>query len=80
MKSTELEIRAAPEDIEQYIDGHISQLARCVSTDPRLQLEIKAAIVESVQGMYVIHPLLHGLNDRAYSFQGSSLPNFILTR
>jgi hypothetical protein len=79
-KSTELEIRAAPEDIEQYIDGHISQLARCVSTDPRLQLEIKAAIVESVQGMYVIHPLLHGLNDRAYSVQGSSLPNFILTR
>lgn len=46
-----LEIRASPEDIHRYIDGHISQLPSFVARNPQLQEEVKNRIVNTVDGM-----------------------------
>ncbi|KAA8573430.1 hypothetical protein EYC84_005016 [Monilinia fructicola] len=51
--STWLEIRASDEDVERYLDGHMSQISRYVSEKPDLQGEIKTAIINAVDGMYV---------------------------
>lgn len=48
-----VEIRASPEDVRRYVDGHISQLSSFVSRSPELQTEIKDGIVKVVDGMYV---------------------------
>jgi hypothetical protein len=50
-----LEIRASNEDVEQYLDGHISQLPAFVSRNNDLQKEIKTEIGKAVDGMYVFH-------------------------
>jgi hypothetical protein len=48
-----LEIRASDHDVRRYLDGHMSQLPRCVLRSLELQDEIKAEIVKAVDGMYV---------------------------
>ena len=48
-----LEIRASDHDVRRYLDGHMSQLPRCVLRNSELQSEIKAEIVKAVNGMYV---------------------------
>ena len=50
--SVSLEIRARPEDVRRYVDGHISHLPSFVGRNPNLQEEIKIEIVKAVDGMY----------------------------
>jgi len=47
----ELEIRAADEDVERYIEGQISRLPSCVSRKADLHDEIKTGIIQAVDGM-----------------------------
>lgn len=49
-----LEIRASPEDVRTYIDGHISHLPSFVGRSPDLQEEIKAEIIKAVDGMFLL--------------------------
>ena len=49
--NTSLEIRANDEDVRRYLGGHMSQLRPFVSRKPDLQEEIKAEIVQAVNGM-----------------------------
>jgi Cdc6-like AAA superfamily ATPase len=51
-RSTRLEIRAS-EDLQRYLDGHISKLPSFVSRNADLQKEVKTAIVKAVGGMWV---------------------------
>jgi len=48
-----LDIRASNEDVQRYLDGHMSQLPRCVLRSSELQEEIKDEIIKAVDGMYV---------------------------
>jgi Cdc6-like AAA superfamily ATPase len=52
-ESIRLEIKANDQDIQRYLDGHISQLPACVLYRTELQNEIKAEIIKTVDGMYV---------------------------
>jgi Cdc6-like AAA superfamily ATPase len=51
--SISLEIRASDEDVQKYLNGHMSRLPSCVSRNPGLQEQIKAEIIKAVNGMYV---------------------------
>ncbi|KFY03097.1 hypothetical protein O988_01710 [Pseudogymnoascus sp. VKM F-3808] len=55
--SMRLEIRASDHDVQRYLDGHMSELSTCVLRNSELQGEIKAAIVQAVNGMYVTSSL-----------------------
>lgn len=55
--SMRLEIRASDHDVQRYLDGHMSQLPRCVLRNSELQGDIKAEIVKAVDGMYVTSSL-----------------------
>ena len=46
-----IDVRASPEDIRRYVEGHISDLPNCVRTNLRLQKTIASAIVDVVEGM-----------------------------
>ena len=48
-----LEIRASDEDVQRYLDSHMFQLPSFVSNNLDLKEEIKTAIVNAVDGMYV---------------------------
>ena len=50
--SVSLEIRAS-EDVQRYLDGHMSQLPSCVSRSSDLQEQIKTEIIKAVDGMYI---------------------------
>lgn len=50
---TTLEIRASPEDVQRYVDGHISRLPSFVGRNQQLVEEVATAIVKAVDGMYV---------------------------
>jgi hypothetical protein len=56
--SMRLEIRASNQDIQIYLDGHISQLPRCVRRSAELRDEIKAEIIKAVDGMCVTSYIL----------------------
>jgi len=47
-----LEIRASDEDVQRYLDGHMSRLPLCVSKSCALQEDIKTKIIKAVDGMY----------------------------
>jgi hypothetical protein len=49
------EIIASEEDVQRYLDGHMSQLPTFVSSRPKLQEEIKIEISRAVEGMYVLY-------------------------
>ena len=49
-----LEIRANKKDIENYLEAHMRHLSSFDDWDQQLQDEIKVAIAEAVDGMYVI--------------------------
>jgi hypothetical protein len=57
-ESIRLEIRASNQDVQRYLDGHMSQLPGCVLRSSELQNEIKAEIVKAVDGMYVTSYIL----------------------
>jgi Cdc6-like AAA superfamily ATPase len=60
--STRLEIRASDDDLRRYLDGHISRLPSFVSRSPDLQNEVKTAIINVVDGMYVLSMLPKWIN------------------
>ena len=51
--SMQLEIWASDHDVQRYLEGHMSQLPRCVLRSSELQDEIKAEVKKAVDGMYV---------------------------
>jgi hypothetical protein len=51
--SLSLEVRAIDEDVERWMDGHMSQLPSFVRGNQDLQQEIKTEIVKAIDGMYV---------------------------
>ncbi|OBT84941.1 hypothetical protein VE02_06622 [Pseudogymnoascus sp. 03VT05] len=55
--SMRLEIRATDQDVRRYVDGHMSQLPRCVQRSTELQSEVKMEIVKSVNGMILLAQL-----------------------
>lgn len=52
-ESLTLEIRAANEDVDRYLKGHMFKLPKFVNESPELQEEIKTSILNSVDGMYI---------------------------
>ncbi|KAF4631670.1 hypothetical protein G7Y89_g6454 [Cudoniella acicularis] len=52
-----LEIRASNQDVQRYLDSHMSQLPGCTLRSPELQDEIKAEIVKAVDGMFLLAQL-----------------------
>jgi Cdc6-like AAA superfamily ATPase len=52
-ESISLEIRASSEDVQRYLDGHMSQLPAFVLRSRDLQEEIRTTITKAVDGMYV---------------------------
>jgi hypothetical protein len=61
-----LEIRANNEDVQRYLDGHMSRLPSFVSRSSDLKEEIKSEIIKAVDGMYVSSTLKwrYQVNDR----------------
>ena len=49
-----LEIRASDEDIRRYAQGHIHDLAQCVSKNPKLQAIIVDSMVAVADGMFLL--------------------------
>ncbi|KAL7924627.1 ankyrin repeat-containing domain protein, partial [Trichoderma austrokoningii] len=59
------DILASTEDVRLYLDGHMSDLPRCVEKKPDLQEEIKAEIASAVEGMFLLAQLyLDSLKDK----------------
>jgi ankyrin repeat protein len=56
-RSAQLEIRASDEDLQRYLDGHMLRLPSFVSRSPDLQKEVKIAIINAANGMYVLSVL-----------------------
>jgi Cdc6-like AAA superfamily ATPase len=52
-ESISLEIRASSEDVQRYLDGHMSQLPVFVLRSLDLQEEIRTTITKAVDGMYM---------------------------
>ncbi|KAF5005581.1 hypothetical protein FDECE_7988 [Fusarium decemcellulare] len=52
-----LEIRATPEDVRNYIQNHITQLPSFVRRSPVLQEEVIKAILDAVDGMFLLAQL-----------------------
>ncbi|CAF3539468.1 unnamed protein product, partial [Fusarium graminearum] len=52
--SLSIEIRASPDDVARYLEGHIEQLPSFIQHDRQLQEEITTGISEAVDGMYVL--------------------------
>jgi hypothetical protein len=48
-----IEIRASGEDVQRYLDGHMSQLPPFILRNPDFQEEIQIEIIKAVNGMYV---------------------------
>ncbi|KAG4256535.1 hypothetical protein FPRO03_14024 [Fusarium proliferatum] len=56
-----IEIRASPDDVARYLEGHIEQLPSFVQQDRQLQEEITTGISEAVDGMFLLAQLYLGL-------------------
>ncbi|CZS86115.1 unnamed protein product [Fusarium graminearum] len=59
--SLSIEIRASPDDVARYLEGHIEQLPSFVQHDRQLQEEITTGISEAVDGMFLLAQLYLGL-------------------
>lgn len=55
-----LEILASNEDIQIYLNGHMSQLPNFVLSKPKLQEEIATEIIKAVKGMFLLAQLYLG--------------------
>lgn len=63
-----MDVRASPEDIRRYVEGHTSDLPKCVRENLGLQEDIATAIVESVEGMFLLAQLhIDSLKDKTSS-------------
>lgn len=56
-RASSLEISANKEDVDMYIDGHMSHLPGFVLRSPELCTMVKTEIAQAVEGMYVISVL-----------------------
>ncbi|KAF4470193.1 Transient receptor potential channel pyrexia [Fusarium albosuccineum] len=56
-KAMSLEIRATQHDVRRYLDDRMKRLPTFVQNRPELQEEVKARILESVQGMFLLAQL-----------------------
>jgi Cdc6-like AAA superfamily ATPase len=61
-RSTRLEIRASDNDLQRYLDGHMSRLPSFALRSPDLQNEVKTAIINAVDGMYVLSKWIKPVN------------------
>ncbi|KAL4890101.1 hypothetical protein BDV59DRAFT_195221 [Aspergillus ambiguus] len=60
-----LEIRARDEDVQIYLEEHMSLLPSFVLRNPNIQNELKAAILKAVDGMFLLAKLhLDSLQDK----------------
>ncbi|KAJ4182613.1 hypothetical protein NW759_017119 [Fusarium solani] len=59
--SLSIEIRASPDDVARYLEGHIGQLPSFVRQDRQLQEEITTGISEAADGMFLFAQLYLGL-------------------
>ncbi|KAJ4041185.1 hypothetical protein NW753_010593 [Fusarium oxysporum] len=59
--SLSIEIRASPDDVARYLEGHIEKLPSFVQHDRQLQEEITMGISEAVDGMFLLAQLYLGL-------------------
>ena len=50
-RSMSPEIRACEEDVQRYLEGHMSKLPTFVGRSPSLQGEIKTGVIKPVDGM-----------------------------
>lgn len=48
-----VEIRASTDDVQKYLDNHMTRLSSCVLQNLALQEAVKAEIIKAVDGMYV---------------------------
>ncbi|KAF4451437.1 hypothetical protein F53441_5605, partial [Fusarium austroafricanum] len=55
--SLSIEIRASPDDVARYLEGHIEQLPSFVRQDRQLQEEITTGISEAIDGMFLLAQL-----------------------
>ncbi|KAF6219464.1 hypothetical protein HO133_003931 [Letharia lupina] len=63
-----MDVRASPEDIRRYVEGHTSDLPKCVRESTGLQEAIATAIVDSVEGMFLLAQLhMDSLKDKTSS-------------
>lgn len=53
-RSRLLEIRANDDDLQRYLDGHMFKLPSFVSRNADLRNEVKTAIINAVDGMYIL--------------------------
>jgi Cdc6-like AAA superfamily ATPase len=51
-RSVQLEVCASDDDLQRYLDGHMTKLPSFVSRNADLQNEVKIAIINAVDGMY----------------------------
>ncbi|KAL7971405.1 hypothetical protein HDV63DRAFT_322680 [Trichoderma sp. SZMC 28014] len=72
------EILATGKDVHTYLDGHMSDLPKCVLKNPDVQEKIKAEIASAVEGMFLLAQLyLDSLKDKTSIKQiKSSLEQF----
>jgi len=56
-RGARLEIRASDDDLQRYLDGHMLRLPSFVSRNADLQKKVKTAIINAVDGMYVLSML-----------------------
>ncbi|KAH8588258.1 ankyrin repeat protein, partial [Bisporella sp. PMI_857] len=52
-----LEIRANEQDVQRYLDGHLSLLPKFVRDNPELKNEVKRDIIKAVDGMFLLAQL-----------------------
>ncbi|KAI0542485.1 hypothetical protein GGR58DRAFT_252203 [Xylaria digitata] len=63
--TTNLEIQACRQDIEAYIEGNLVELPSFVQRNKNLQIDIKNAISEAVDGMFLLAQIyLRSLDDK----------------
>ncbi|EXK78267.1 hypothetical protein FOQG_17045 [Fusarium oxysporum f. sp. raphani 54005] len=55
--SLSIEIRASPDDVARYLEGHMGQLPSFVRQDRQLQEEITMGILEAIDGMFLLAQL-----------------------
>lgn len=76
-QSMSLEIRATPEDVRRYLDGHMLELPDFVCRNADLQEELKNTIIQRVDGMHVPPKTKADPSSTANTLLGSYLRRFI---
>ncbi|KAI9757033.1 MAG: hypothetical protein M4579_003602 [Chaenotheca gracillima] len=63
--ASQIEIKASDQDVRAYLNGQMSQLAKCVQTKDDLQEQIIAQIIKAADGMFLLAQLhMSSLRDK----------------